>query len=57
MSAHVSHNPLTATRRNTQALEAQRQQAELERIQADHAAQRAAIRARPPWRLPEPRRA
>jgi hypothetical protein len=56
MSAHVSHNPLTATRRNTQALEAERAQDALAAMQALQRKMRERVMAQPTWRLPEPKR-
>jgi hypothetical protein len=55
MSAHISQNPLNATRRNTQALEAERAREQQEEIKRFHAEQRARILARPTWRLPDPK--
>lgn len=53
--AHIPQNPLNRTRRNTSALEQERERARLEDIKRYHADQRARVLARPSWRLPEPK--
>jgi hypothetical protein len=55
MSAHFPHNPLTQTRRNTQALEAERARDALAAMQALQRRMRDKVLAQPAWRLPEPK--